>query len=346
MKKLILIILTGLLIYGCGENKNDQKPLGQKDQFSFDTTDIKANPVENPDESFYMRYKFTKGTNYNFRLTAISKDEQTITSIDTTLSQGLDQTIIYNITFTPTSIDADSTIEMSTVFTSIKIDGRFGNEPIHYQSGTTKDSAEINKYAQYESLVQNPFDIRISKVGELLDIFRTDRMVNKLLDIKGYTDSLKSGEKAALKNDITEGVLKPMIGQIFRKVPAEVMAKDSSWKNVQPVTQMMVFQTQNTSVFKITGIEKLNGDLIAGIEAGLKTSVSGKNKLTDRGINYEFEKPVTSGGGKIYFNITKGLVQKSKLNTSITLSYTMESKGQKGSKKETISNTNIMEYIP
>jgi len=346
MKKLFLILLTGLIIYGCGENKNDQKPEVQKDQFSFDTTDIKANPVENPNESFYMRYKFSKGKEYKFRLTAISKDEQIMSSQDTTLSQGLDQTIVYNITFTPASIDADSTSEMQVVITSIKIDGNYGNEQFHYQSGTTKDSAEINKYAQYESLVQNPFDIRISKVGELLDIFRTDRVVNKLLDIKGYTDSLKSNEKAALKNDITEGVLKPMIGQIFRKVPVDIMAKDSTWKIVQPVSQIMVFQTQNTTFFRITGMEKLNGDLIADIEAGLKTSVSGNNKLSDRGINYEFERPVTSGGGKIYFNINKGLVQKSKLSTSITLSYKLESKGEKGSKKETISNTNIMEYIP
>ena len=287
-----------------------------------------------------------KGTKYNFRLTAISKDEQTITTKDTTMTQAMDQTMTYNISFTPTSIDEDSTAEMRALINSVKVDGNVGNEQVHYQSGVTKDSADIDKYAQYESLVQIPFDIRISKIGEVLDIFKTDKIVDKLLEIKGYTDSLKSDEKAKLKNDITQSVLRPMIGQVFRKLPLEKMAKDSSWKVEQAVTQIMVFQTKNTSVFNVTGIEKLNGDLIADIEAGLKTSFTGKNKLTDRGINYEFQNPVTSGGGKIFYNVTKGLVQKSRLSTSILLSYKMESAGQKGSKQEKISNTNILEYLP
>lgn len=346
MKKLILIILTGFLISGCGEKTGDQKSEGQKDQFSFDTTDIKASPVENPNQQFFLRYKLEKGKSYTFRLTAISKDEQTITSKDTTLSQGIDQTMVYNMRFKTTDIDADSTMEIETVISSIKIDGTFGNEPVHYQSGVTKDSAELNKYAQYESLIQNPFDIRVTKLGELLDVFRTDRIVNKLLDIRGYADSLKSEEKATLKNDITEGVLKPMISQVFRKLPTGKMAKDSTWKVEQPPTQLMVFQAQNTSIFKITGMENLESDLIADIAAGLQTKITGKNKLTDRGVNYEFQNPVTSGGGKIYFNVTKGLVQKTKLNTSVSLSFNLESQGQKGSKKEIISNINILEYIP
>lgn len=346
MNKLILIIFAAFILYSCGDKNNEQKTEGQKDKFAFDTTDIKTTPVENPDQMFFMRYKLQKGNTYNFRLTAISTDDQTISSKDTTLSQSMNQTMIYNMKFTPTLIDADSTMEIETVITSIKMDGAVGNEPVHYQSGVTKDSADVSKYAQYESLLQNPFEIRISKVGELLDLFRTDKIVNKLLDIRGYTDSLKSDEKATLKNDISEGLLKPMINQVFRKLPVEKVAKDSTWKVEQPTTQLMVFQAQNTSIFKITGIESLEGDLIADINAGLETKTTGKNKLTDRGVNYEFQKPVTSGEGKIYFNLTKGLVQKTKLKTSITLSFDMESRGQKGSKKEVISNTNILEYLP
>ena len=346
MKKLILILITGLLLFGCGENAKEQQPESQKDQFTFDTTDIKTSPVDNPDQSFYLRYKLEKGKSYNFRLTAISKDEQTITTKDTTMNQGMDQTMIYNMKFTPGEIDSDSTMEIEAVISSIKVDGTLGDQSVHYQSGITKDSAEIDKYAQYESLVKNPFDLRVSKLGELLDIYRADKIVDKLLDIKGYADSLKTEEKANLKNDMVEGMLKPMLNQVFRKLPVQKMSKDSIWKVEQPVSQLLVYQVKNTSFFNITGVEKLNGDLIANIEASLKTQIDGKNKLTDRGINYEFQQPVTSAGGKIYFNVSKGLVQKTKLFTSVTTSFKMESQGQKGTKKEIISNTNILEYIP
>ncbi len=346
MKKLILILLTGLLWFGCGENTKEQKPETQNEQFSFDSTDIKAKPVDNPNQTFYLRYKLEKGESYKFRLTAISKDDQTVTTKDTTMTQGMDQTMVYNMKFTPTEIDADSTMEIEAVVTSIKVDGTFGNEPVHYQSGTSKDSADVIKFAQYESLVNNAFNLRVSKIGEILDVFRADKIVNRLLDIKGYADSLKADEKATLKNDITESMLKPMISQVFRKLPAREMSKDSAWKVEQPPTQLMVFQAQNTSTFKITGLENLNGDMIADVEATLQTKITGKNTMTDRGINYNFQQPETTGGGKIYFNISKGLVQKTKLNTAVTTSFNMESQGQKGSKKEMISNTNILEYIP
>lgn len=346
MKKLIIILLTGFLIYGCGGKKNEEKPADQKDKFSFDTTDIKASPVENPNQEFYLKYKLDKGNTYNFRLTAISKDVQTISSKDTTFSQSIAQTMIYNIGLEVTDVDADSTMEMKATINSIKVDGDADNQPIHYQSGITKDTADIKKYAQYESLVKNPFNVRVSKLGEVLDVYRADGIVNKLLEIREYADSIKSDEKSSLKNDITEGVLKPLLSQIFRKLPDHSVSKDSTWKIEQAATRLMVFQAQNTSLFNITGIEKLDGDLIADIRAGLDTKITGKNKLTEQGVNYEFKNPETSGWGKIYFNVTKGFVQKTKISTSVALAFNMESRGQTGNRKEVITNTNILEFIP
>jgi hypothetical protein len=345
MKKLLVILIAGLIIYGCGEKK-EEKPAEQKDKFAFDTTDIKATPVENPNQEYYLRYKLEKGNTYNFRLTVITKDDQTISSKDTTVTQSMDQTMTYNIGLHVTDIDADSTMDVTTTINSIKVDGAVGDQKIRYQSGVTKDSADINKYAQYEALVKNPFDIRVSKLGELLDLYRAEGIVNKLLDIRGYADSLKTDEKATLKNNIIEGVLKPLLSQIFRKLPGNKVSKDSTWKIEQPATSLMVFQVENTSIFDITGTESLKGDLITTIKAGLKTKITGENKVSQRGINYEFENPETYGGGKIYFNVTKGLVQKSKTTTTVKLAFKMESRGQKGNRKEATFSTNILEYIP
>jgi Family of unknown function (DUF6263) len=346
MKKLIVILLAGLLIYGCGEKKQEEKPAEKKDKFAFDTTDIKAAPVENTNQEYYLRYKLEKGKIYNFRMTAISKDDQTISSKDTTMTQSIDQTMTYNLGLNVTDVDADSTMEMKATINSIKVNGKVGDQLIHYESGVTKDTADVKKYAQYESLINNPFNIRVSKLGEVLDVYRADGIVNKLLEIKGYADSLKSDEKASLKNDITEGVLKPLLSQIFRKLPEHKVSKDSTWNIEQAPTRLMVFQAQNTSLFSITGIEKLDGDIIADIKAGLKTKITGKNKLTDQGVNYEFKNPETAGWGKIYYNVTKGLVQKTRISTSVKLAFNMESRGQKGNKEEVITNTNILEYIP
>ncbi|HSD62445.1 MAG TPA: DUF6263 family protein [Ignavibacteriaceae bacterium] len=345
MKKSFIILIAGLIIYGCGGQTKEKQPQ-QKDQFAVDTSDLKAAPVENPNQEYFLRYKLAKGNTYNFRLTAISKDDQTISSKDSTINQAINQTMIYNVGLNVTDVDADSTMELKAEINSIKVDGNAGAQQLNYQSGVTKDTAEIDKYAQYESLVNNPFYVRVSKYGELLDVYRADGIVNKLLDIRGYTDSLKSEEKTTLKNDITEGVLKPLLSQIFRKLPENKVSKDSTWKIEQPASRLMVFEVHNTSVFKITSTKKLDDELIADIDAGLKTNISGENKLSQQGVNYEFQNPKTSGRGKIYFNVSKGLIQKTKISTSVEIAFNMESRGEKGNKKEVITTTNILEYLP
>ncbi len=345
MKTLFFVLIAGLIIYGCGGQKKDDKPQ-QKNEFAVDTMELKTAPVDNPNQEYLLRYKLAKGNTYNFRLTAISKDDQKIVSKDTTMNLTIDQTMIYNVGLNVSGIDSDSSLEMKAEINSIKVDGSAGTEKIHYQSGTTKDTAEINKYAQYEALVKNPFDVRISKYGELLDVYRADGIVNKLLEIRGYRDSLKTEEKASLKNDITESLLKPLLSQIFRKLPDNKVSKDSSWKIEQPPTRLMVFQVQNTSIFKIKETNKLDDDIIAKIDAGLQTKISGDNKASQQGVNYQFENPKTSGSGTIYFNVSKGLIQKTKITTSISIAFNMESKGETGNKKETIITTNVLEYLP
>ena len=128
-----------------------------------------------------------------------------------------------------------------------------------------------------------------------------------------------------------------------------MMAKDSLWTNPQEPTKLMVFQVQNTSTYKIKSLELFNNDKIAVIDAGLKTIISGNNKVTDRGATYVFNKPTTYAEGKIYFNLAKGCVQKSKTNSKIQISYSMEvptPKGlEKGMKSEIVLNTNILELL-
>lgn len=345
MKKLLIILIAGLMISGCGGQKKNEQPK-PKDQFAVDSSALKIVPAENPYQVYYLRYKLAKGNIYNFRLTAISKDDVTMSSKDTTLNQSMNQTMIYNLGLNVMDIDADSTMELKTTINSIKVDGSAGTQQLHYQSGVTKDTAEINKYAQYESLVNNPFSARVSKYGEVLDVFRADGIVNKLLEIRGYKDSLKSEEKANLKNDITESLLKPLLSQIFRKLPENKVSKDSSWNIELPPSRMMVFQVQNTSTFKIKETSKLDDDIIANIDAGSKTKFSGNNKVSQQGVNYQFENPKTSGSGNIYFNVSKGLIQKTRISTSISIAYNMESRGETGKKQEVISTTNLLEYLP
>ena len=346
MKRVVGFLIFSILILGC--SKKDKPIPVTAASFAFDSTDIQTSPVSNPNQNFFIRYNFEKGKDYNYRLTSISDDNQTIKA-DTTILQHVTQTVTYLMNLSLSNVDKDSVMEIACDITNIKLDANANGKQITYQSGLTKDSAERSQFAEYEALIQNPFSVRITKYGEILEVFRADKIVTKYLQLKSAPDSVTSEEKDALRKSIIEGALKPLLVQIFRQVPQNQVAKDSSWSYSQPPSQFLIYQLQNTNDYKILSLDKYNNDKVAIINAGLKSVLTGNDAITNRGVNYKFKKPETSATGKIFFNLNKGCIQKSKTNTLINIFYTMEMKGpkgdEKGSKTEAIKSANIVELV-
>jgi len=347
MKHLLILLSFTLIIAGC--KKEADKPVDTKDLYATDTTEIKAVPLENQNELFYINYKLEKGEEYNYRLTNIAENSQTVNANDTLLTQKVKQTLTYLIKLKVLDIDVDSIYEVAFNITSVKLEADANGQKFYYESSTSKDSMDRVRYSEYVSVLNNPFNVRVSKIGEVVEIYKADRIINEFVKLKGVADSISAAEKDYLKKDMIERALKPLVVQVFRQLPDKIMSKDSLWTNPQEPTKLMVFQVQNTSTYKVKSLELFNNDKIAVIDAGLKTNISGNNKVTERGTTYVFNKPVTFAEGKIYFNLTKGCVQKSKTNSRIQISYSMEvptPKGlEKGKKSENVVNTNILELL-
>jgi hypothetical protein len=112
---------------------------------------------------------------------------------------------------------------------------------------------------------------------------------------------------------------------------------------------VMVFQIDYTNLYKVEKFEKMDDEVIAVIDGVVDVQVSGEPTYSEQGINYKFEMPISSASGKIYFNVDKGLVQKSKTQTRLETAYTMEMATpqglQKGSTREVIINRNILELL-
>lgn len=347
MKNFLLLFLLTFIIIGC--KKEEEKPIDIKEKYAIDTSDIKTVKLENQNENFFIKYGFLAAKEYNYRLTNIAENTNTVSMNDSTISQKVKQTLTYLINLKILDFDADSIYEIAFRITSVKLEADVDGEKFFYESETTKDSAAKVRYAEYVSVLNNPFNVRISSIGDLIEIYKADRIINEFVKIKGVADSITAAEKDYLKNDMIERALKPLVVQVLRQLTDKVLSKDSIWTIVQEPTRLMVFQIQNTSTYKVKSLELLNDDRIAVIDAALKSNITGNNKVTDRGATYTFSKPVAHGEGKIYFNLSKGCVQKSKTNSKVQISYTMEvptEQGiEKGTRSETVINTNILELL-
>ena len=331
MKYLFLFIITiSFLFAGC--SKKEEKPLTNKNQFATDTSEIKTIPVSNPYEPFSLKYTFEKGKKYQYRISSLTSDIETMKT-DSTKTQNFKQNSVYILELSPLETDQEGTIELSAVISSIKIEAWVDGKKITYESGTVKDSMEKIKYSQYEALVKNPFSIRVSKIGEILEIMRVDKIVNKFSEINVKASAMNSEQKASLKTNFINGILRPLFIQIFRQIPDHSIAKDTTWSITQPPAEAMVFKLETKNIYKISSLEKFGDDKIAIIEGSIKTIITGNNKAVNQGVSYDFTKPAITASGKIYFNINKGIIIKSKVNTKTIMHFTMEAPSPKGTER-------------
>ena len=347
---LILLPLFLFFITACQQKKSEEEQKVSKEIAStFDSTSLKTTQIKDDDsQSFFLRYKLIPGNSIRYRMTVISRNEQHLKT-DTTMSNTIEQKMIYLIDLKTISLDEDSTAELLCTFSSINIHAKANDNEISYQSGSVKDSTEKIKFAEYESLVNNPFNIRVSKIGEVKDIYKLDKIVDQYLSLRNLSDSVKTEEKAKMKSDLSLGSIKPLLAQIFREVPEHIMSIDSTWSYKRETLPVMVFQIHYKNLYTIANLEMLGDEKLAVINGVVETTIEGKQDYSERGVKYQFDKPLSSANGKIYFNLDKGLIQKSRTQTRMETSYKMEMPTPQGTKKgnaqEIVSNTNILELM-
>jgi hypothetical protein len=288
------------------------------------------------------------GKEYNYRLATLTENIQTMI-FDTTITNKINQSVIYILALKPVELDADSSLEVTCIFKSVKVDADANGEKFSYQSGVTTDSAEIERFGEYVTLINNPFNLRINKTGEIIDVFKTDKILSSFIELRGAGESITPEQRKMVQEQIIEGGIKPLLMQIFRKIPEYVVAKDSVWRYRMPESQLAIFRMNSQNKFSVSGLENFKNDKIAVLDASLEAQISGESKLTDQGITYEFEKPVSEASGKIYFNVTEGHIKKSRIKNRMVISYTMEGSTpqgkQQGSRTEIMEYTNIVELL-
>ena len=179
-------------------------------------------------------------------------------------------------------------------------------------------------------------------------MFKVDNVTDRYLELSGMKDSVKIEEKAIFKNEIVDNLLNPLLGQIFRELPIQQFEVESTWDKVMIPTPVLVFKLQYTNHYKVSDLETLNNDRIVIINGITITTVEGETKHTKRCIQC-FSKPVSKASGKIFFNLDKGIVQKSKTKTLLEISYIMEMPSPQGImtsvSSEIIANDNILELL-
>ncbi len=349
LKYLLVLIAFSFIMISCGDKNNEpEKTLTDKEKYSFDSTDLKTEGLDNSGKPFIMEYKFKKGDKVVYRLTTISNNNQTII-MDTTISSGVNQKIIYLLDLIVKEVDEDGSTEAEIKINSLKLEASANGQTFNFEAGKDVDSVKTQQFAEFQALYNNPFSVRFNKKGDILEVFKADKISNKFLELKGASDTISVNDRNLIRQDLINGVLTPLITQVIRKVSDKEVYTDSTWQIQQAPIPLMVYQINYTNTYKVESVEKLDDNRVAVIDAGIDFKYTGESKVNQGNVSYSFQKPISTAEGKLYFDVDRGIQIKSRTKTRLEISYTMEANTpqgkQKGSRRDIITNTNILELL-
>ncbi|MEJ5350266.1 MAG: DUF6263 family protein [Melioribacteraceae bacterium] len=341
MKKtyLLLIIISISLIFSCG--KKEEKQNGEIAKSKLESIDLKG-------EKVFLRYKFEKGDKFKYKLTTITSSQESVQA-DSLMQAKSTQTTTYVFDVEVIDVDADKTAELGITISSLKLDADINGQKISFDSNKKLTDEEKQKFGDYLSLHNTPYRARVSELGEVVEVFRLDKMIDKLNSLQPQKQNLTAEQKAQYAKSLGDALIRPITQLLFRELPQKSLAKDSTWEKNYP-GQLSVFKIDNTITYKVEDFVKLNDHRAAKLSASLSCTWTGNKKGEENGIKYNFSDPKITGTGNILFNIDKGMLIRAETGTSVELTANLELKDvsqkvKKTVRKDITTNKNIIELL-
>ncbi|MCX7797391.1 MAG: DUF6263 family protein [Melioribacter sp.] len=338
-KNILFIVLTITLILSCG--KKEEKVITNKELSKLESINLKG-------EKVLLRYKFEKGDKFKYKLTTITTSQESVQA-DSLMQSKSNQTTTYIFDIEVVDVDENKTAELDITISSLQLNANINGQKINFDSNKKLTEEDKQKFAEYVTIHNTPFRARVNETGEVIEVFRLDKMIDKINSLQQQKQNLSAEQKSQLAKNLGDMFIRPITQLIFRELPHKSLAKDSTWQKNYP-GQLSVFKVDNIITYKVEDFVKVNDNKAAKLSANLSCTWTGNKKGEDNGIKYSFSDPKISGSGNILFNIDKGLLIRAETVTSVELTANIELKDEKNKlrkavRKDFTSNKNIIELL-
>jgi hypothetical protein len=334
-----IVVLSLSLMIGCG--KSEEKKEGSASVENYEVIDSKGEVVK-------LRYTFEKGDKFRYKLTTTSTAEEKIVA-DTTINSKSDQVITYIFETEVLDVDQDKIAELSVNVASVVLNANLNGQKVSYDSKSENNLETKQKFLEYETIVNMPYRIRLTDKGELIEVSRLEKMIDKMNSLQPQKQNLTTEQKTQFSKQLGESAIKPLTQLLFRELPEKSVGKDSIWERRYP-GQLSIFQLENRAQFKLLNFVKADDEKAVNIEAGLSVTWKGNKSGEENGVKYNFADPKISGSGKVIFNVEKGNLVRSETSTRVEITVDIEAKDalnrtQKTKRTEISTNKNVVESI-
>lgn len=343
MKKIISVLLVVCVLVtvfiSCGGKETKSGATIQTD---------KLESVSVGNDKIYLKYKFSKGETFKYRLTTVSTNDEVIEADSTMKSKG-NQTLVYVFDCEVLDVDEDNVAELNLKVSDIKFSAEINGKKVSYSSSAKISNEEKLKFMEYETICNTPYRARINQFGEVMEVSRIEKMVEKMNEMSTQKQNLTTEQKLQYAKQLGETAIRPITQMIFREMTKNNVGKDSSWAMQYP-QQMGTLRIDNTAKFTVLDFVKIGDSKAAKINANLSAVVSGNRKGVENGVTYTFGEPKISGYGTIVFDYENGKMIKADTGTEMKMTMSMEGKDSMGKLRKTkratsSANKNIVELL-
>lgn len=332
--KVILAVLI-VYVYGCGDKKDDKTNKDNKTSTDL----VKKDSVSGKDK-LSLKYVVKKGDVFKYKMVAkTSNMEKSPATENKEVSQVNE--INYFYTKEVNEVDGGGIISYKVTFDSITITSQMADQNIRYSSNVNDSIKQNPAFMQYNSVINNPFFIRVNPNGEISDVYGLEKVYETLF--KSLGDTLKESDKQTIKEQFGEESLKEILQQEYQIAPKDPVAVDSNWTKSFS-TAVLFFEVVNNAKYTLKSIESKDGQSLANVEALL--NVEFKNKeVTEKGMKVAIENSETGGSGKITVNLSRGCVSFKETNTNLKLVLKLSAQGQTANSTQGVTTNLIVQLI-
>jgi len=299
-----------------------------------DSTGEKISLVYKPKVGEIFRYKVLNATSAKEK-SPITQEKELNTIQD----------ISFYITEEVTEVNDNGTITFKVKYDSISVFQKItseGNDISQTYNSNIKDSVYSKPdYVEFNALINNPFKMRVSPKGEIIEAYELENIHNAIY--KAFGDTLSPKDKDIVKEKMNSEYFKFYLQNTFQQFPEFSVARDSVW--VKTDEEMLTqFPAKRILTYKVSDVKVENGNTFITIDANLGYEILEK-KIQEKGFSASLDEVNTTGTGKIIFNITKGCIVNKTTERNAAMTIGMNISGQKAKSVQSLFIKSVIELL-
>ena len=189
---------------------------------------------------------------------------------------------------------------------------------------------DTSDYISYFVLVNEPFNLRFSRSGEVLEAYGLHRILKNLIAV--FKDTLNESEKESVRGSLGSESLCEIFQNEYLILPDNSIESNTKDWVRKMKTEVSYWETESTGSYEIT--ERTLSTI--SVEAKLKVKIPRAEEIEDEGIKITLDDYSLGGDGNSVIDIVRSCVKQKDTGTKMKIRINLKTKDEEGYTQQSI----------